>query len=64
MFNGATSFNQPLNKWNVSNVKSMFYMCRTPLSSPSSVLAAQPILDLVVSLSSLAATPREVLVLI
>ena len=26
MFEGATSFNQPLNKWNVSNVKIMRWM--------------------------------------
>ena len=26
MFNGASSFNQPLNNWNVSNVKEMGYM--------------------------------------
>ena len=26
MFDDATSFNQPLNKWNVSNVTSMDYM--------------------------------------
>ena len=26
MFDGALSFNQPLNDWNVSNVTSMFYM--------------------------------------
>ena len=27
MFEGATSFNQPLNKWNVSNVKIMYRVC-------------------------------------
>ena len=26
LFNNATSFNQPLNKWNVSNVKFMLQM--------------------------------------
>ena len=26
MFNGASSFNQPLNKWNVSNVEIMNFM--------------------------------------
>ena len=26
MFEGATSFNQPLNKWNVSNVTDMGFM--------------------------------------
>ena len=26
MFNGASSFNQPLNNWDVSNVRNMRYM--------------------------------------